>query len=339
MRRTAARAVLTGCCLLLGMASSQAQPTPAAATVDTAALQGDQTLEDLARKLFEDPTAADEIRTINGLAPGSQPGPGKPFKLPGKDRRPAVSALGMARQAVQEAKLQGAPEYAAAKFAKAEQSLAAAQHACRQAEYANCQRQADDTWALARLARKEGLAKRSAKNRFAVSVDDAGTTRVEVMEGDGIEVQANKRRTRLVPGQAVRVQAGKVAEPVRKLLPPPEQVLPFPGSRLVTASIHFHWKPVAGAARYVLLVSRDPAGRRPVRQLTTEGSTYLLRSRLADGEYYWFMRTVDVHGLVGRASQARAFSLAIDPSGGVTVEPGKAGSSPPAPGPDGDKTP
>jgi len=315
-------ACLACCWLLLAAAPAPAQPPPDPSTAKTASLEGDQTLEDLAKKLFEDPKAADEIRAINHLAPGSQPAAGQPFELPGKARQPAISALGMARQAVQEAKLQGAPEYATERYSKAEQSMAAAEQACRRADYATCQQQADDTWALARLARKEGLAKRSSKNRFAVSVDEEGTTRVEVMEGDGVEVQAKKRRAVLTRGQAVRVRPGKVPDPVRKLLTPPEPILPFPASRLVTTSIQFHWKPVEGAARYVLLVSRDPAGRRPVRQLTTESSTYLLRSKLPDGQYYWFLRAVDVHGLVGRASEARAFRLVSDQGGAVTVEPG-----------------
>ncbi len=290
---------------------------------ETAALMADQTLEDLAKQLYDDPRAADEIRAVNEMAPDVQPRPGERFKLPGRQRQPAVSALGVAAQAVRDARLQGAAEYAAERLDKAVESLERARQACRSAEYAACQELADETWALARLARKETRALRSRKNRFIVSVDPEGTTRVEVMEGDGVEVSAQKKNTVVRRGHAVRVRTGMAPERARRLLDPPEPVLPFLRSRLVTSSIQFHWKPVQGAARYVLLISRDPAGRRPVRQLTIEDTSYLFRSSLADGEYFWFLRTVDAHGLVGRASAARFFTLSTSAGGGVTVEPSR----------------
>ncbi len=289
----------------------------------TAALQGDQTLEDLAKRLYEDAGAADEIRAIHDWAPGHQPPPGETFRLPGPERRPAVSALGMAGQAVQQARQLGAAELAAEQLERAAASLGQARRACRRAAYQRCQQLADETWALARLARKQARRRRAERNRFAVSVDEAGQTRVEVMDGEGVAVTAGDQRRVVERGQAVAVPPGKPPEPVRALLAPPEPVLPFPGSRLVTTSIHFHWKPVEQAARYVLLISRDPAGRRPVRQLTTESTAYLLRSRLADGTYHWFLRSVDAHGHVGPASAARAFILAASDRGGMTVQGGQ----------------
>ena len=323
-RSCASRWALIGMACLAMTTGAIAQEQPA----ETATLTGDQTLEDLAKKLFDDPRAAAEIRAINGLVPGAQPKPGESFKLPGAQRQPAITALGVATQAVRDAKLQGAAEYAAEKYKKTDASLKHSQQACAKADYSACQRLADETWALARLARKESRKRQSSRNRFAVSVDERGATRVEVMEGDGVEVSAQKKRTVVRRDQAVRVLPGKAPGKPRKLLAPPKPVLPFPGSKLVTTSIHFAWNPVEDATRYVLLISRDSAGRMPVRQMTTEGTSYLFRSSLKDGEYYWFLRTVDAQGLVGRASAARAFILSATPGGGLTVEGGGTAPSP-----------
>ena len=303
-------------CLLVLTASILQAQVPAEVQ-----LEADQTLEDLAEKHFDDPLAADEIRALNNIPAGEQPRPGTTLKLPGKERDQALMALRVAKQALQQAKADEAEEFAPEKFKKTESSFQAAEEARKRAAYKDCRRLADETWALARLARKESLARRPKKNRFAVSVDKKGTTRVEVMEGDGVKVSAGKKSTTVKRGYGVRVKPGKEPEKSRPQLPPPEPVLPNNGSILVTSSIYFSWKPVEGASRYVLLISKDQAGLQPVRQLTTANTSYLFRSSLADGSYHWFTRTVDSQGLVGRASPSRQFTLRASADGGVTVEP------------------
>jgi hypothetical protein len=303
-------------CLLVLTASILQAQVPAEVQ-----LEAGQTLEDLAEKHFDDPGAADEIRALNNIPAGEQSKPGATLKLPGKERDQALMALRVAKQALQQAKADEAEEFAPEKFKKTEESFRAAEQARKRAAYKDCRRLADETWALARLARKESLARRPKKNRFAVSVDKKGTTRVEVMEGDGVKVSAGKKSTTVKRGYGVRVKPGKEPEKARPQLPPPEPVLPNNGSILVTSSIYFSWKPVEGASRYVLLISKDQAGLQPVRQLTTANTSYLFRSSLADGSYHWFTRTVDSQGLVGRASPSRQFTLRASADGGVTVEP------------------
>jgi hypothetical protein len=305
-------------CLLLVTVSGAPAQQPVPAEVQ---FEADQTLEDLAEKYFDDPVAADEIRALNDIPAGEQPKPGATLKLPGKERDQALMALRVAKQALQQAKADEAEEFAPEKFEKTQKSFQAAEEARKRAAYKDCRRLADETWALARLARKESLARRPKKNRFAVSVDKKGTTRVEVMEGDGVKVSAGKKSTTVKRGYGVRVKPGGEPEKARQQLPPPEPVLPNNGSILVTASIYFSWKPVDGASRYVLLISKDQAGLQPVRQLTTANTSYLFRSSLADGSYHWFTRTVDSQGLVGRASPSRQFTLRAAADGGVTVEP------------------
>ncbi len=306
-------------CLLSNHSPGLAQSTDRGES-QTAALEGDQTLEDLALKLYQDKNAADEIRALNSLPKGAQPKPGHKFKLPGNDRQPAISALNMASQAVKKAEMEGAKEYVSAKYEEALTSLAKAQKSCRKADYLSCQKFADETWALARMATKQSRKMRSDTNRFSVSVDPEGATTVVVSEGDGVQVSAQNRTIAVKRGQGLRVDKGKEPQEVRRILNPPKQVLPFPGSKLLTTSIQFHWKPVHGAVKYVLLIAKDATGRQPVRQVTTPDTFYLLRSSLPDGKYFWFLRSVDSLGLVGKSSPAKSFVLSTKSKPGLKIE-------------------
>jgi hypothetical protein len=284
-------------------------------------LKPGKTLEDIAEEYFDDPSAADEIRALNQIPKNTQPKAGTTVKLPSQDREQALTALRVAAQALEQAKAAGAEEFAPEKLKQAAEKMQAARAARSSADYLGSRRLADETWALARRARQESLARRPKKNRFAVSVDNKGTTRVAVMEGDGVKVTAGKKSTTVKRGHAVRVKPGKEPEKARPQLPPPRQVLPNDESVLITTSIYFNWKPVAGASRYVLLISKDRNGLMPIRQLTTANTSYLFRSSLPDGKYFWFMRTVDSQGLVGKVSPPRRFTLRASADGGLRVEP------------------
>ncbi|HOX46704.1 MAG TPA: hypothetical protein PK668_24100 [Myxococcota bacterium] len=327
---TRAHLLLVALLQLLWLAAPRAaEPAaPGGDEGESVVLGPDQTLEDLASLRYEDARAAEEIRALNGLAPGAAPAPGQRLRLPGKARRPAIMALGVAGQALQDARLQGAAEFAVQRHQAAVAGLELAEAACRRTDYVACLRLADDAFALARLARQESLTRRAQANRFAVSVAQDGGTRVEVLAGDGVEVSAQAQSTRLRPGQGLQVHPGKAPEAPQALPEPPEQLLPYPDSRLITPSILFSWKPGPGAQRTVLLLARDAAGLRPIRQLTVQEASFLFQSKLPNGDYYWFLRSVDARGAVGRATPARRFSLHVEQDGQeIRVEP------PPAPAP------
>jgi hypothetical protein len=313
-----------------GGAGRAAEAGPETTEAESLVLAAEQTLEDLATQLFADPRAADELRALNDLAPGAQPPVGQRLRLPGRARRPAVTALGVARQALQEARLQGAAEFAEARFQEAEARLEAAEAACGRADYTACQAGADEGFALARLARQDSLARRASANRFAVSVDPEGGTRVEVLSGDGVEVTAQAQSARLRPGQGLVVKPGSAPPRPESLPEPPAAILPNLDSRLITPSILFTWQASPTAQRYVLLIARDAAGLRPVRQLTVRDTAFLFQSNLPDGEYYWFLRSVNARGAVGRASPARRFSLQSRGGQDIRVEtPDPAPGEPP----------
>lgn len=271
-------------------------------------MQG-QTLEEIAEKFFGDSSVAAEIRALNTIPTGRQPDPGAEIRLPGPERERVLTALRVATQALAQAQADGALEFAPQNYKSAAESLNRARQALSRAAYAECRGLADETWALARQARKASLARRPKKNRFEVSVDHKGATRVAVLSGDGVKVTAGKKSTTVKQGHAVRVEAGRPPSGSYPLLAPPAQILPVEGSILVTAAIYFNWRHVAGATRYVILIAGDPHGQQAIRQMTTENTSLLFRSSLPDGPYYWFLRTVDARGLVGRASSARKFIL------------------------------
>lgn len=275
-----------------------------------------QTLEQIAEKFFGDQSVVSEIRALNSIADGKQPDQGAEIVLPGPERERVLTALRVATQALAQAQADGAAEFAQQIFKSAADSMNRAKQALSRAAYAECRELADETWALARKARKASLARRPKKNRFEVSVDQKGATRVSVLAGDGVKVTAGKKSTTVKQGHAVQVEAGQAPSNSYPLLTPPIQLLPAEGSILVTNAIYFSWKKVAGATRYVVLVAGDPHGQQAIRQMTTENTSLLMHSKLPDGPYYWFLRTVDSRGLVGLASPARKFILRAAGSGG-----------------------
>jgi hypothetical protein len=283
----------------------------------TLKFDGRRTLEELAEELFADVGAAEELRALNKIPRGGQPAPGAELRLPGPERQAAVQALEMAAQALSRA--EAGKEPGSEHLVRAAERLQQARQALRSARYDECRRLADEVWALARLAQHSG-APPAGKSRFAVAVDENGNTTVGVLEGEGVKVVSGKHSAQVAPGEVVRFSPGSAPAAPRKLLDPPRPLLPGDGALVITRSIFFSWQAVAGARRYVLLLSRDAEGLQPVRQLSCQETRYVLRSSLEDGTYFWTLRSVDADGIVGPASPPRRLVLQEAADGGLSLE-------------------
>jgi hypothetical protein len=315
-------AAILATCLIVICAQPQTAKTEAAKVPGSAVVfQSNQTLEDIASLRYGDPTVADEIRALNNIPPGQQPKAGTTLQLPGMDRKQALTALRAAKQALQKAKLDGGEHYANDKIKLATDKITQAEMALSKARYTESKKLADETWALARQASKISTAQKRNQVKFSVTVDDQGTTAVEVKKGKGVKVTAKGKTTSIKPGHAVRVEKGQEPQKQKKLLEPPTPILPNNASTLVTPSIFFSWKPVPQATRYVLVISKDAKGLKPVSELTTEKTFLLFQSNLANGKYYWFLKTVDALGMVGQDSPARSFILQTKSESGINVQP------------------
>ena len=122
-----------------------------------------ETLVDVARRELGDASAEVELRAFNQLPPGKVP-PGAKVRIPGEERDRAVSALGAARNAVQQTDAGTVSQSARERLAEAEQLFA-------QAQYARAAAAADEAWRRVSERETTGTA-------FTVEVNDAGTTRV-----------------------------------------------------------------------------------------------------------------------------------------------------------------
>ncbi len=294
------------------------QPKQAATTIQ---IGPEQTLEELAQQRYGDPSVAKEIRALNNISAGTQPKPGTTVRLPGPEREQALTALQAARQSLQKAHDNNCGQHAPDRLEKAKDKFDLAQKALSDDKYNHCRIFADETWALTRLLCKEVQEKDASTNRFSVSVDEKGTTAVEVKKGQAVKVTAGGQSINVKPGHAAIVKAGKQPEKPKKLLQAPAPILPNHGSTLVTPSVYFSWNLVPGASRYVLLISNDKNGFQPVHQHTTDKTFYLFKSSIDAGTYYWFLRSVDVNGLVGIDSPPRQFIMQKSSAGSFRVEP------------------
>lgn len=292
----------------------QAAWTQMAGTVD---FDGRHSLEELAEELFADPAVSEELRALNRIPAGAQPARGARLRLPGAERQAAVKALDVAAQAMTRA--QAVEIRVEEHFTKAGEILHQARAALRAARYDECRRLADEAWALARLSLRSG-ATPAGKSRFSVAVDEKGNTTVGVLEGEGVKVVSGKHSAQVAAGEVVRFSPSLPPAPAHKLLEAPQPLLPGEGALIITRSILFRWQAVPGARRYVLLLSRDAEGLQPLRQISCEGTSYVLRTSVEDGAYFWMLRSVDADGIVGPASPPRKLVLQEAADGGLNVE-------------------
>ncbi len=150
----------------------------------------------------------------------------------------------------------------------------------------------------------------------SVSVDEEGTTRVAVHEGEAATVsRPNGSSARSVPaGMGTRVRQGEAPDHLRRLPSPPRWDDDTPRRFLAVGrlggTLRAAWSPAPDAQRYRVEVARREDGRDLV--FATEAGAdvrELEMRRVPAGTYYVRLSTVDEEGFEGRADAPIALTM------------------------------
>ncbi|WP_163867387.1 peptidoglycan-binding protein LysM [Myxococcus eversor] len=268
---------------------------------DTTVVGPQESLREVAERVFGDASATAELRALNGLASDAV-APGTRLKLPGQERALALKALETARTLVAQAKGE-------ATLPEAEARLGEAEVYFRTARYAQASEAANAAGTLVSTGRAPH------PSAFSVHVEpDAGTTTVSVTRGPPVRVEAEGVTRPVASGETVLVEKGQppVAPTPPLAVPQPEQ--PKQGAVLKRRAdakkqlgpVKLTWAAVPGVERYEVEVARDLEGAAVVTQTTTTPEVTM--PALAAGRYWWTVRAV---GGAGRSepSAVRRFEL------------------------------
>lgn len=140
---------------------------------------------------------------------------------------------------------------------------------------------------------------------------DAGA-QLMVYEGEGVVVAAGER-VELARGTGTSVPAGGAPAPPEELLPAPEPASPAAGSSLAFANPTFAWRPVEGAASYVLEICADPGCGALVRRVTDiAAASWTPPEGLPTGDHHWRATAVSASELDGYPGETVPFSITGD---------------------------
>lgn len=266
-------------------------------------VQPGETLAQVAKRALGDEKAAGELAALNALT--GAPAAGTHLKLPGPDRALALSALGVATQAVR----QTSPGSVHQKEAIAK--LEEARGHFSKARYAEASKAADAAWQLVSASAKEAT-------RFEISVQHNGQTGVRSRSGKAIKVEAQGASSSVYPGHVVTVAQGQPPAAVEASLEPPTLVEPADAHKFEQANgklaVVLRWEPVPGAEKYEVELSG--ARSLSIKLSSTEGKLPPLKA----GAYRWTVRALDEKGKRGEPSAARAFEIL---QSGPALEVGK----------------
>lgn len=278
--------------LIALLQGSNPLPPPAPAVT---VVQPGETLATVAKRAMGDEDAGAELKALNGLADDDVP-PGTRLKLPGPDRALAVSALGAARRAVEQAR-DGERRSEAAQRLKESEGL------LRSARYAEASRAADGAW---RLVSEEA----DQATRFGVKVDDRGGTRIVAHAGTPVLVEGQGVTRRVYPGHRVNVDKGSPPADPRPQLTVPTPLAPVAGGRVRLGTVGLSWQPVPGADQYeVELFAADGTLPRSFKAFGPRLSV----ADLGVGRYQWTVRALAADGERSEQSPLRTFELVDDP--------------------------
>lgn len=279
-------------------------PGLAAAFEPTVVVQPGESLDQVARRSLGDSAAADELRVLNRLLPDAAVKPGDALRVPGPEREEARTAVAAAESAVARSPVDVKIRQ------RAIEALARARAAMRGARYGESVAAARESLALTGDA--------AAKSRFTVTVGDDGQTRVSVHEGPPVVLEASQQAVPVAAGQSARVAPGLAPEPAEPMLPAPEAREPADGAQLragftegLVGPLAFTFGEVPGAARYVVVFSRDLDGKDLVSQHEVVRGPVV--TALSAGRYVWRVSARGASGVPGKWSPPRVFHLEPNP--------------------------
>jgi len=145
---------------------------------------------------------------------------------------------------------------------------------------------------------------------FRVSVDSAGSTWSEVLEGM-IEVGAMNQYVELQKEEGTWVKRGEPPLSPRRLLPPP---MPF-DLKPVYKQIPFQltFEQIKDSPLLRVMVAADQESKDILRQKVIQSGETMNISGLRDGTYYLFSRSIDGVGLEGPTSRPNLLKLRVNP--------------------------
>jgi hypothetical protein len=155
---------------------------------------------------------------------------------------------------------------------------------------------------------------------FRTSVDSAGDTRSEVLEGKA-EVHAMMQKQEVFAGEGTLVRKGEPPLQPRKLLPPPEIMRDNKIYKTLPLGVAF--SPVAGAVSFRISVSRDRDGREMVYEGVVRSGEAVAIQNLHDGTYYLHALSIDDVGLEGMPSVPEEVRVRVNPVPPFVSQPAK----------------
>jgi len=154
---------------------------------------------------------------------------------------------------------------------------------------------------------------------FRVAVDEAKTTRSEVIEGH-VVMRAGTKSTELAGGQGSVAKKGAAPSAPESLLEPPKAK----DFKEVYKSlpISFLFDLPAGASNYRAAVTEDSLGRMALAEKIAGKHDAFIVSSLKDGSYYLTASGMDARGFEGLPAEPAKFSLRTTPMAPIIQSPG-----------------
>ncbi len=147
-------------------------------------------------------------------------------------------------------------------------------------------------------------------SNFKTSRDAKKITMISNYDGE-IDVKAKGGKVTVKKNEGIRIESGKKPTSPKKLLPPPEIVMPFPSQIYFSDHVRIVWKKVKGALKYGIEISRHPDFTQIAHSVKTQSGSLIWKIKKG-GLYFLRIYSIDNEGLEGPFSPVIEFYVNID---------------------------